>query len=71
VAELYNEDVRTLTPDNSVLAGFIWEPGWHDAAFDVGARRGLSAAAPLWTVTAGISIPFAVGEDAPRSASAR
>jgi hypothetical protein len=61
VSELFSEDVRNQTPDNSVLAGLIWESGWRDAAFDLGVRRGLSAAAPLWSVTAGISIPFAVG----------
>ena len=69
VGELFSEEVRTLAPDNSVLVGLIWEPGWREAAFDVGVRRGLSASAPLWAVTAGVSIPFAL--DALRPARGR
>jgi len=61
VSEYYGEDVRGRTPDNSILFGFIWSSGWHDADFDFGARRGLAAISAAWFVTAGISIPFAVG----------
>jgi hypothetical protein len=59
VGELAGEAVNTLTPENSGLLGLIWSSGWRDADFDLGVRRGLSAAAPLWSVVAGISIPFA------------
>jgi hypothetical protein len=61
VSEYSGEDARGRTPDNSVLFGFIWSSGWRDADFDFGARRGLSAVSSAWSVTAGISIPFAVG----------
>jgi CheY-like chemotaxis protein len=59
VGELAGEAVNTLTPENSGLLGLIWSSGWRDADFDLGVRRGLSAAAPLWSVVAGVSIPFA------------
>lgn len=62
VGELFSEDVRGRQPDNSALVGLIWEPGWRDAAFDAGLRRGLSAATPTWAVTAGLSIPFGIGD---------
>jgi len=60
VGELAGEAVNTLTPENSGLLGLIWSSGWRDADFDLGARRGLGAAAPPWSAAAGISIPFAV-----------
>ena len=53
----------TETPDLRELVAFPGANslGWHDAAFDVGVRRGLAAIDPDYAVTAGISIPFAVG----------
>ena len=63
VGEINGQGERELTADNSGLLGLIWEPGWHDAAFDVGVRRGVAAVDPDYTMTAGISIPFAVGHE--------
>jgi hypothetical protein len=63
VGEINGQGERELTADNSGLVGLIWEPGWHDAAFDAGVRRGLAAVDPDYALTAGISIPFAVGRE--------
>ena len=60
VSEFAGEAVRGRTPDDSILLGAIWSSGWRDADFDFGARRGLAAISSAWSVTAGISIPFAV-----------
>ena len=61
VGEINGQGERRLTADNSGLIGLIWEPGWHDAAFDAGVRRGLASVDPDYALTAGISIPFYVG----------
>ena len=61
VGELNGSAVRGFTPDNSGLLGAIWEPGWRDVAFDAGWRRGLSAVSANWSVTAGLTVPFAYG----------
>jgi hypothetical protein len=58
VGELNGTDVRYGTPDNSGLLGAIWDTGWKDLSLDGGYRRGLSAAAADWAVTAGITIAF-------------
>jgi hypothetical protein len=58
VGEINGEVVRSGTPDNSGLLGAVWDTGWKDLAVDAGYRRGLSAAAAGWAVTAGLTIPF-------------
>ena len=63
VGEINGEGESEVTADNSGLVGLIWEPGWRDAAFDVGVRRGLAVIDPDYALTAGISIPFAVGHE--------
>jgi hypothetical protein len=60
VGEINGQGERRLTADNSGLVGLIWEPGWRDAAFDAGVRRGLAVIDPDYALTAGISIPFSV-----------
>jgi hypothetical protein len=61
VGEINGEAVNTQTPENSGLVGAIWEPGWHDVAFDAGYRRGLSADVPAWTAVAGATFAFPAG----------
>lgn len=61
VGEINGQSGRFVTADNAGLIGFIWEPGWRDAAFDFGLRRGLAAVDPDYALTAGIPIAFAVG----------
>lgn len=56
--EINGASVRGEVPDDSGLLGAIWETGWRDLALDAGYRRGLSAAAADWAVTAGFSIAF-------------
>lgn len=56
VGELSGEAVRGSTPDASGLLGLVWEPGRPGLAFDAGWRRGLSAAAADWSVTAGLTL---------------
>jgi hypothetical protein len=63
VGEINGQGENDSTAENSGLIGLIWEPGWHDAAFDAGLRRGLAAVDPDYALTAGISIPFAVGHE--------
>lgn len=58
VGEVNGTTVRRGTPDDSGLLGAIWETGWRDLAVDAGYRRGFSAAAADWGVTAGFTVPF-------------
>lgn len=58
VGEINGECLRAATPDNSGLLGAIWDTGWRDLSLDAGWRRGLSASAADWAVTAGMTVPF-------------
>lgn len=58
VGEVNGASVRGEVPDNSGLIGAIWDTGWKDVALDAGYRRGLSAAAADWAVTAGFTVSF-------------
>ena len=63
VGEINGQGERESSAENSGLVGLIWETGWRDAAFDAGVRRGLAAVDPAYALTAGVSIPFAVGRE--------
>ena len=60
VGELNGSETRSSTPDNSGLVGAIWQTPWHELALDAGYRRGISAAAADWSVTAGFTVPFSL-----------
>jgi hypothetical protein len=62
VAEVNGESVRRSRADDSALLGLVWSvrapAPLHELSFDVGVRRGLSAAADAWGGTAGVTFAF-------------
>ena len=62
VAEVNGQSIRRSPADNSALVGLVWSVDapapLHELSFDVGVRRGLSAAADDWGGTAGVTFAF-------------
>jgi hypothetical protein len=62
VAEVNGESIRKSRADDSALLGLIWSvpapPPLHELSFDVGVRRGLTAAADDWGGTTGVTFAF-------------
>lgn len=54
-AEFNGESVEGKRPENSVLLGLLWQAPGTDAVIDLGVRHGLSAAAPDWMATVGVT----------------
>lgn len=53
--EFNGESVEGNRPENSVLLGLLWQTPGTDAVIDLGVRHGLSAAAPDWMATVGVT----------------
>src|SRR6266498_3311590 len=60
VGEINGESVRGNPPDNSALVGFIWKSPLSNLSIDAGIRRGISAAAPDWMFTTGLTFSFSL-----------
>jgi hypothetical protein len=60
VGEINGESVRGNRPDNSALVGFIWKSPLSNLSIDAGIRRGISAAAPDWMFTTGLTFSFSL-----------
>jgi hypothetical protein len=60
VGEINGESVRGNPPDNSALVGFIWKSPLSNLSIDTGIRRGISAAAPDWMFTTGLTFSFSL-----------
>jgi len=58
VSEVNGESTKGQRPNNSVLVGFIWQPGSANISLDAAVRRGISSGAPDWEVTAGVTFGF-------------
>lgn len=61
VSEVNGESVEGERANNSVLLGFIWQPvAGRDLWIDAGLRHGITAAAPDWQATLGLTFAFPV-----------
>jgi hypothetical protein len=60
VSEVNGEGTKGQRPNNSVLAGFIWQPSSANFLLDVAIRRGFSSGAPDWEFTAGVTFGFSL-----------
>lgn len=61
VSEVNGENPRRGRQGSSVLGGLIWERG--RLALDAAYRRGLSASAPDWALTTGLTVAWALSGD--------
>lgn len=60
VSEVNGESTEGERPNNSALIGVIWQPTSKNLFLDAGVRRGISAAAPDWQFTIGLTFGFSL-----------
>ena len=60
VGEVSGESIRNKTPDESVLLGLIWQFPSSAIFLDGGIRKSLSAGAPDWLFTTGLTWSFSL-----------
>jgi hypothetical protein len=60
VGEVNGESIEGERPNNSALIGVIWQPTSKNLFLDAGVRRGISAAAPDWQFTIGLTFGFSL-----------
>jgi len=58
VGEVSGESIKEKIPDNSVLLGVIWQPPSSSVLLDAGIRKSISAGAPDWQFTTGLTWSF-------------
>ena len=60
VSEVNGQSTEGERPNNSALLGLIWQPTDKNLFLDVGARHGISRAAPDWQFTLGLTYGFSL-----------